>query len=384
MGNAAAQKRARPGTVDRRRRLLRRGAARAAVLALSGRRRRVRARHDLAPRRVARRRRLRRRPRRFGHRRRAPVRRRPADAPRAALPGLGADLDGLQLDLRVLHRPGGARPRGQPASRRGPRRGDTPGTGGRPRAHAARPERQLVGARPAARTSHTEFGELLRACDAVDGIERIRFTSPHPKDFRRPVIEAMAECAAVCEHAHLPLQSGSTRILKAMRRTYSPRALPPARRRAARRDPRPCARDGHHRRLSGRDRGRLPGDARGRRRSRLRHRLHVRLLAARGHRGGGDARPGSGRGQARPDRAARGASSSAAPPSGTPSADRPRRGGARRGPEPDGRRLLRGRTRRNTTVNFTGDAAPGDFVDVRIERATSTTLGGSQIAVAVA
>src|SRR5437667_497044 len=68
---------------------------------------------------------------------------------------------------------------------------------------------------------HTEFGELLRACDAVGGIERIRFTSPHPKDFRRPVIEAMAECATVCEHAHLPLQSGSTRVLKAMRRTYS-------------------------------------------------------------------------------------------------------------------------------------------------------------------
>src|ERR671927_612947 len=67
----------------------------------------------------------------------------------------------------------------------------------------------------------TEFGELLRGCDAVEGIERIRFTSPHPKDFRRPVIEAMAECAAVCEHAHLPLQSGSTRLLKAMRRTYS-------------------------------------------------------------------------------------------------------------------------------------------------------------------
>src|SRR5437667_2448647 len=67
----------------------------------------------------------------------------------------------------------------------------------------------------------TEFGELLRACDAVEGIERIRFTSPHPKDFRAPVIAAMAECGAVCEHAHLPLQSGSTRILKAMRRTYS-------------------------------------------------------------------------------------------------------------------------------------------------------------------
>src|ERR671923_1210833 len=67
----------------------------------------------------------------------------------------------------------------------------------------------------------TEFGELLRACDAVDGIERIRFTSPHPKDFRDPVIHAIAECASVCEHVPLPLQSGSSRVLKAMRRTYS-------------------------------------------------------------------------------------------------------------------------------------------------------------------
>src|SRR5436309_8001877 len=67
----------------------------------------------------------------------------------------------------------------------------------------------------------SDFAELLRACDAVEGIERIRFTSPHPKDFRAPVIAAMAECASVCEHAHLPLQSGSTRVLKATRRTYS-------------------------------------------------------------------------------------------------------------------------------------------------------------------
>src|SRR6187551_197754 len=66
----------------------------------------------------------------------------------------------------------------------------------------------------------SDFAELLRAVDAVDGIERIRFTSPHPKDFRANVIAAMAECDAVCEHAHLPLQSGSTRVLKAMRRTY--------------------------------------------------------------------------------------------------------------------------------------------------------------------
>src|SRR5690349_4114680 len=67
----------------------------------------------------------------------------------------------------------------------------------------------------------TEFGELLRACAAVQGIDRIRFTSPHPKDFRDPVIAAMAECASVCEHVHLPLQSGSSRLLKAMRRTYT-------------------------------------------------------------------------------------------------------------------------------------------------------------------
>ena len=76
----------------------------------------------------------------------------------------------------------------------------------------------------------TEFGELLRACDAVDGIERIRFTSPHPKDFRRPVIEAMAECAAVCEHAHLPLQSGSTPDPQGDAAHLLARALPPARR----------------------------------------------------------------------------------------------------------------------------------------------------------
>jgi tRNA-2-methylthio-N6-dimethylallyladenosine synthase len=65
-----------------------------------------------------------------------------------------------------------------------------------------------------------DFAGLLRACDQIEGIERIRFTSPHPKDFRTDVIAAMAECESVCEHAHLPAQSGSSRILKAMRRTY--------------------------------------------------------------------------------------------------------------------------------------------------------------------
>ena len=64
------------------------------------------------------------------------------------------------------------------------------------------------------------FSELLRAVDAVGGIDRIRYTSPHPKDMREDVIRAHAELGALCEHIHLPLQSGSSRILKAMRRTY--------------------------------------------------------------------------------------------------------------------------------------------------------------------
>jgi tRNA-2-methylthio-N6-dimethylallyladenosine synthase len=65
------------------------------------------------------------------------------------------------------------------------------------------------------------FAELLYEIDGVQGIARTRYTSPHPKDIRADVIQAHAELPTVCEHIHLPLQSGSTRILKAMRRTYS-------------------------------------------------------------------------------------------------------------------------------------------------------------------
>jgi tRNA-2-methylthio-N6-dimethylallyladenosine synthase len=64
------------------------------------------------------------------------------------------------------------------------------------------------------------FAELLHALDEIEGIERIRYTSPHPKDMKEDVIRAHAELQSVCEHIHLPLQSGSSRILKAMRRTY--------------------------------------------------------------------------------------------------------------------------------------------------------------------
>jgi tRNA-2-methylthio-N6-dimethylallyladenosine synthase len=66
------------------------------------------------------------------------------------------------------------------------------------------------------------FSDLLRRVGEVDGIERIRFTSPHPKDIREDVALAMAETPAVCEQLHLPLQSGSARILRAMQRGYTP------------------------------------------------------------------------------------------------------------------------------------------------------------------
>jgi tRNA-2-methylthio-N6-dimethylallyladenosine synthase len=67
----------------------------------------------------------------------------------------------------------------------------------------------------------SSFSDLLRRVDAVEGIERIRYTSPHPKDMREDVILAHAELPALCEHIHLPLQSGSSAILKRMRRTYT-------------------------------------------------------------------------------------------------------------------------------------------------------------------
>jgi tRNA-2-methylthio-N6-dimethylallyladenosine synthase len=64
------------------------------------------------------------------------------------------------------------------------------------------------------------FSELLAAVDAIDGIDRIRYTSPHPAHMTEDVIRAHAELPSVCSHIHLPLQAGSSRILKAMRRTY--------------------------------------------------------------------------------------------------------------------------------------------------------------------
>jgi tRNA-2-methylthio-N6-dimethylallyladenosine synthase len=86
---------------------------------------------------------------------------------------------------------------------------------------AVRP--QAPGAPASDRPQRPTFAELLRRLDAIEGIDRLRYTSPHPKDMREDVIRAHAELESVCEHIHLPLQSGSSRILKAMRRTYDRR-----------------------------------------------------------------------------------------------------------------------------------------------------------------
>jgi tRNA-2-methylthio-N6-dimethylallyladenosine synthase len=225
----------------------------------------------------------------------------------------------------------------------------------------------------------TDFAELLRAVDAVDGIERIRFTSPHPKDFREPVIQAIAECPAVCEHTHLPLQSGSSRILKAMRRTYGRErfvalagkmreSIPdlalttdvivgvPGETEADFRETLEVVEevgfDGAFTFVYSPRAGteaaampdQIPDDVKRERIERL-----VDLVQRVAH-------------ERNQDRVARveevlveGASRTDA-------------------------RLLRGRTRRNTTVNFDGSARPGELVEVVIDSATSTTLRGTAVA----
>ena len=229
----------------------------------------------------------------------------------------------------------------------------------------------------------TEFGELLRAVDAVPGIERVRFTSPHPKDFREPVIAAMAECPSVCEHVHLPLQSGSSRVLKAMRRTYD--------------------RD-RYVRLVERLRGAIPDLA-----------LTTDLIVG---------FPGESEAdfcetlEVVEEVGYEGAFTFVfSPRNGTEAAtmsdqipeeqkverierliELVQRLALERNLERVGRveqvlvegasrtdpSLLRGRTRRNTTVNFAGATATGELVEVRIDGATSMTLRGTEAALVVA
>jgi tRNA-2-methylthio-N6-dimethylallyladenosine synthase len=223
----------------------------------------------------------------------------------------------------------------------------------------------------------TEFGELLRACDAVDGIERIRFTSPHPKDFRDPVIAAIAECDAVCEQIHLPLQSGSSRILKAMRRTYTrERYLDLAAKLRAAIPDLAISTDI----IVG-----FPGETD----DDFRETLDVVEAAAfdgaftfvYSPRQGTDA-------ATMPDQVPHGVKIERM----EQLVELTQRIAAQRnaariglteevlveGSSRTDDSLLRGRTRRNTTVNFTGDAAAGELVQVTIDAATSTTLRGRQ------
>jgi tRNA-2-methylthio-N6-dimethylallyladenosine synthase len=65
------------------------------------------------------------------------------------------------------------------------------------------------------------FSKLLYELDKIEGLERVRFTSPHPKDFREDTVRAMAECRSVCEHIHLPVQAGSDSVLRRMKRAYT-------------------------------------------------------------------------------------------------------------------------------------------------------------------
>jgi tRNA-2-methylthio-N6-dimethylallyladenosine synthase len=223
----------------------------------------------------------------------------------------------------------------------------------------------------------TEFGELLRACDGVDGIERIRFTSPHPKDFRDPVIAAMAECAAVCEHVHLPLQSGSSRLLKAMRRTYTrERYLALAEKMRAAIPDLAFGTDI----IVG-----FPGETEDDFRETLEVVEEVGYDSAftfvYSPRAGTEAASMSDQvpHEVKIERMER-------------LVEVVQRGARARNAERIGRveevlvegtsrtdeSLLRGRTRRNTMVNFTGEAQAGELVDVLIESATSTTLRGVQ------
>ena len=229
----------------------------------------------------------------------------------------------------------------------------------------------------------TEFGELLRACNAVVGIDRIRFTSPHPKDFRGPVIAAIADCETVCEHVHLPLQSGSTRILKAMRRTYSRERYLALVERL--RDAIPDLALGTDIIVG------FPGETGDDFRETLEVVQAVNFDSAftfvYSPRAGTEAAAMAAQvpedvKRERMERLVEVVQRAAA----GRNADRVGRveevlveGPSRTDPS-----LLRGRTRRNTTVNFTGTAAAGDLVAVEIESATSTTLKGRETSLVAA
>ena len=156
--------------------------------------------------------------------------------------------------------------------------------------------------------------------------------------FKQDLVEAYGRLPKLCEYVHLPLQSGSDRILRAMNRPYTRRALPGDRRRAARGAPRHAFLDRCHRRFSRRDRGGLRADPRALRGRELRHGLHLQVFHPHRHARGRHARPGArgDEGGAQPDPAAP-AREELPPPE--PGAGGNRAGGAGRGPGQEGAAL---------------------------------------------
>ena len=123
---------------------------------------------------------------------------------------------------------------------------------------APRPDRESL---PGARRRRCDFAELLERLNAIEGLERIRFASPHPRHVTPRMIEAMRDLPKVCRHLHLPVQSGSTRVLAAMRRRYTREELPAAGRRPPRGHAGHRALDRYDRRVPRRDGRGLRRDA---------------------------------------------------------------------------------------------------------------------------
>ena len=212
------------------------------------------------------------------------------------------------------------------------------------------------------------FSELLARVDAVDGIDRIRYTSPHPKDMKEDVVRAHAELPALCEHIHLPLQSGSSAILKRMRRTYD-RGRYMDRVALIREHVPDCAMTTDI--IVG-----FPGE------TEADFAQTLEVVEEVGYDGAFTFvfsprreteaatldEPGPAPGQARAD-GTTGRGSSSGAPRNVPSASSAARWRcSSKGPSRTDETRLRGRTRHNKAVNFEGIAEPGEFVNVEITR----------------
>ena len=119
------------------------------------------------------------------------------------------------------------------------------------------------------------FAQLLREVEKVEGLERIRFMTPHPKDLSDELIEVMATSKKVCKHMHLPMQSGSSRLLKLMNRHYTKEQYIALAKKNSGENPWSIIYNRYYRRIPWRDRRRLRRDIRCCKRSRIRQCIHV-------------------------------------------------------------------------------------------------------------